>query len=110
MKYNLRVEDLVIALNELFREKFPNSKGNYVIKKNIEKGMFAAIKTFSIELFYVDSTIKATTSIMKYFIDERSLNEDDEDKAWNRLGIIFTTQLFKYVLDYQWEEDYNGRN
>lgn len=107
MKYQLRIEDSVISLNDLFKEKFPNSKGNYVIKKEIKPQMFGAIKLFSLELFYVDATIKCTKSIMICSIGERAISDSEEDKAWNRLGVLFNTELFKYILAYEWEEDYD---
>ena len=57
MKNVLSIEDIVDGFSINFKMMYPLSKGTFVAKRNVTKRIFGAIKTFSIELFYINSIL-----------------------------------------------------
>jgi hypothetical protein len=110
MKNTLNIEDVVNAFNINFKMIYPNSTGNFIVKKNVEKAIFGAIKTYTIEVYFVDST---NTPLTELFMTEKLTmkvsSELEENKAWSELAIITTAKLFSFI-DYKYLDKYGYRS
>lgn len=98
MKNTLNIEDVVNAFNINFRMMYPTSTGNFVVKKNVEKAIFGAIKTYIVEIYFVDST---NTPLTELFITSKLTmkvsSEQEENTAWNELSMVVTAKLFSFI-------------
>ena len=95
MKNVLSIEDIVDGFSMNFKMMYPLSKGTFVAKRNVTKGVFGAIKTFSVELFFVEEGFP-TESIIICNFPTKTTSEQEEDFAWRELGIMFIAKLFSY--------------
>lgn len=107
MKYNLRIEDTVTALNEF--SKLNGMEGVFVSSKKANKAsaFTNAIKEFVVELWYMHSPSSEQgfkkESMFKVTIASRTLNEDEELKVWNELGIAFQLNIMQFITDGRWK-------
>lgn len=106
----LKLEDIIISLNDLLKIKLPDNKGNFILKKNINKEMFGAIKTFRAELIYYEFKPgkKIENTVLTVVMSDKSINEDDEKRIWKQVGISLVSLILGYVTRVNWEEDYGN--
>lgn len=94
----LTIENIIDAFNYNFKSMYPDANGNFIVKRNIEKGIFGAVKTFLVNVYFVQHK--------RGFIPEPFLNCKltittttplEEERAWKELGIMLTAKLFSFI-------------
>lgn len=99
----MRIEDIVISLNDYIDEVKPELKGFFIGKKNVEKSnSFGAIKTFVFELYFKEVFLRHRR-VLIIQKQVKSISERDEEKVWNEISIMLNVLIFKMIKEDKWQ-------